>query len=343
MADDKKQRLVYSVIEFLNDSIADGTVKEDDKEGLEVAIQCIGEAFGVDPESEEQAAKLTIKPAKLLNIFDVFLKTRERTQAPSSAAQDSSAASSSSTGPKGPSEADKAEAEKLKQKGNGLMSSKKYDEAIDEYTKAIDLDPTNPVFYSNRAAAHASKGDHLSAIGDAEQAISIDPKFVKAYSRLGHAQFSIGDYSAAVDAFERGLKLDPTNAHLKSSLESAKGRLASEGGASRSPAASPTTGTRGAGGGGTPNLNDLLGSLGGGAGGGGGGMPDLSSLLSNPAIMQMASQLAQNGGLDQLMQSPDIANLANRFRSGNMPSMEEMMNNPALRNLAQQYGGGAGL
>lgn len=37
MADDRKQRLVYSVIEFLNDSIADGTVKEEDKESLEVA------------------------------------------------------------------------------------------------------------------------------------------------------------------------------------------------------------------------------------------------------------------------------------------------------------------
>ena len=73
------------------------------------------------------------------------------------------------------------------------MSAKKYDEAIAEYTKAIDLDGTNPVFLSNRAAAHASKGDHLSAIGDAEQAISIDPKFVKAYSRLGCVHALIGE------------------------------------------------------------------------------------------------------------------------------------------------------
>ncbi|TFK30377.1 TPR-like protein [Coprinopsis marcescibilis] len=178
---DKKQRLVYSVIDFLNESIADGTVKEEDKESLEVAIQCIGEAFGVDPDNEEQAAKLSIKPATLLNVFDVFLKTRERTQA-SPTAQ----AASTSAGPSSPSAANKGEADKLKQQGNALMSSKKYDEAIDAYTKAIDLDGSNPVYYSNRAAAHASKNDHLAAIGDAEQAISIDPKFVKAYSRLGY-------------------------------------------------------------------------------------------------------------------------------------------------------------
>ena len=34
---DKQQRLVLSIIEFLTQSIQDGTVSEDDKEGLEVA------------------------------------------------------------------------------------------------------------------------------------------------------------------------------------------------------------------------------------------------------------------------------------------------------------------
>lgn len=65
------------------------------------------------------------------------------------------------------------------------MSGKSYDEAIETYTQAIELDSTNPVYYSNRAAAHSSKGDHLSAIGDAEKAIEVDPSYVKAYHRLG--------------------------------------------------------------------------------------------------------------------------------------------------------------
>lgn len=34
---EKQQRLVYTIIEFLNQSIENGTVKADDKEGLEVA------------------------------------------------------------------------------------------------------------------------------------------------------------------------------------------------------------------------------------------------------------------------------------------------------------------
>ena len=188
------QKLVYGIIEFLNKSLEDGTVKQDDKEGLEVAsvsqillsdarieltvafspVQCIGEAFGVDPSDKDQSERLSIKPASLESVFDLFLKTRDKV-----------ASSSASPKPAGPTAEDKANAEKLKQKGNSLMSGKKYDEAIKSYSEAIELDATNPVYYSNRAAAHSSKGDHLSAIGDAEKAIEVHPPYVKSYHRLG--------------------------------------------------------------------------------------------------------------------------------------------------------------
>ena len=37
-----KQRLVLSILDFLSESMTDGTVKEEDKEGLEVAGLCTG-------------------------------------------------------------------------------------------------------------------------------------------------------------------------------------------------------------------------------------------------------------------------------------------------------------
>ena len=91
-----KQRLVLSIIDFLNQSIQDGTVKQDDQESLEVAstyaqthfiglvteflfpVQCIGEAFAVDPSNDTQREQLSVKPATLESIFDVFIKTRSK-------------------------------------------------------------------------------------------------------------------------------------------------------------------------------------------------------------------------------------------------------------------------
>ena len=65
------------------------------------------------------------------------------------------------------------------------MAQKKYAEAIANYGEAIEKNPSNPVYFSNRAAAHSQAGDHQKAIDDAEQAKTLDPNFTKAYSRLG--------------------------------------------------------------------------------------------------------------------------------------------------------------
>jgi small glutamine-rich tetratricopeptide repeat-containing protein alpha len=318
---------VYSIIEFLNQSIQDGTVKTDDQEGLEVAIQCIGEAFGVDPSNKEQSQILSVKPASLQSIFDVFIKTRDKVSSEPQSSQSS-----------GPSADDKAQAEKSKQAGNAQMSNKDYDAAIESYNKAISSDPTNPVYYSNRAAAYSSKGDHLAAVGDAEKAISVDPKFVKAYHRLGHAQYSLGDFKASASAFERGLRLDPGNAGLKSGLQNSQARITSDDTSSPNESSSRSSSTPGAPGAGLGGMADMMRNMGMGSGG---GMPDLAGMMNNPQLMAMAQQMAANGGLANLMQNPTVADMMSRIQSGNMPSMDELLADPTMQELANQFGGGA--
>jgi Flp pilus assembly protein TadD len=44
----------------------------------------------------------------------------------------------------------KSEAENAKKLGNDAFANKKFDEAIVLYNQAIQLDPDNAVFYSNR-------------------------------------------------------------------------------------------------------------------------------------------------------------------------------------------------
>src|SRR5882757_978653 len=79
----------------------------------------------------------------------------------------------------------KSLAEQLRIKGNGLIASKDYVGAIAAYTSAIIMDPTNALYYSNRAAARSSSGNHRGAAKDAQRAIELDSNMVPAYHRLG--------------------------------------------------------------------------------------------------------------------------------------------------------------
>ncbi|TGJ82044.1 hypothetical protein E0Z10_g6719 [Xylaria hypoxylon] len=123
-----------------------------------------------------------------------------------------------------------ASADELKTLGNNAMAAKNFDEAIDAFTKAIELAPENHVLYSNRSAAYASKKDWTNALGDAEKTTNVKPDWPRGWGRKGAALHGSGDLVGAVDAYEEGLKLDPNNAGLKSSLASVQRAIEQESG-----------------------------------------------------------------------------------------------------------------
>ena len=59
--------------------------------------------------------------------------------------------------------------------GKRLYSQEKWIESIDAYTKAISIDPNEPVFYCNRSASWAHLKQFEKSLLDAEQAISLKP------------------------------------------------------------------------------------------------------------------------------------------------------------------------
>ena len=82
------------------------------------------------------------------------------------------------------------------------MASKDYIEAIAAYTSAIALDSTNPLYYSNRAAAHSSSNNHEETVKDAQRAIEIDSRFVDAYYRLGSVLDNFSPYHTSHRDFQ---------------------------------------------------------------------------------------------------------------------------------------------
>lgn len=82
---------------------------------------------------------------------------------------------------------DAAAALEHKARGNELYKSQRYTEAIEEYNKAIELDPSNPRFYGNRSAAHMMQKQYDEVIADCKKAVELDEQFTKAYLRGGKA------------------------------------------------------------------------------------------------------------------------------------------------------------
>jgi len=62
-----------------------------------------------------------------------------------------------------------------------LVEQGSYDEAIEECTEAIKLDPNLAIAYNNRAVAYLHMGQYDLAIADCTKAIELDPSLADPY------------------------------------------------------------------------------------------------------------------------------------------------------------------
>lgn len=236
------------------------------------------------------------------------------------------------------SEEQKKEAEKYKLEGNRYMAQQKFADSVVSYTEAIENDPTNAIYYSNRSAAYSSLRESEKAVEDARKAIEIDSKYSKGYSRLGLALYSLGDAEGSMEAYEQGLRAEGNNPTdgMKRGYETAKKRVQEELEATvpEGSVAEDEEKPSGSGGGGLPDFSKMFGN---------GQMPDLGSLMSNPQVASMARNMMSNPAFSGIMNNPKMQEMAEKFQSnGGMPSMADIMSNPELVNMAKSmFGSGA--
>lgn len=68
-----------------------------------------------------------------------------------------------------------------KERGNNYFKKGNFKQSIDCYTKAIQLDPSNPFYFTNRSAAYFNIKQYQKSIEDAKSAINIDSSFDKVW------------------------------------------------------------------------------------------------------------------------------------------------------------------
>ncbi len=76
--------------------------------------------------------------------------------------------------------------------GVGKLASGDYQGAINDFNKAIEINPKDADAYYNRGFAKAKLGDYRKAIEDFNKAIEINPNYAMAYHNRGFAKIKLG-------------------------------------------------------------------------------------------------------------------------------------------------------
>ncbi|XP_033210821.1 E3 ubiquitin-protein ligase CHIP [Belonocnema kinseyi] len=95
----------------------------------------------------------------------------------------------------------------LKEQGNRLFSLHKYEDAANCYTKAIIKNPSQALYFTNRALCHLKLKRWESSCQDCRRALDMDPCLVKGHFFLGLALLELELYDEAIKHLQRGVDL----------------------------------------------------------------------------------------------------------------------------------------
>ncbi|XP_015371446.1 PREDICTED: small glutamine-rich tetratricopeptide repeat-containing protein alpha [Diuraphis noxia] len=257
-----KKKIALLIVNHLKTQLSNDSFNDESLESMEVAVQCIESAYSLNPTESDNVE------VKLESIVKEYYQVRE--QKPIQKAEIS--------------QAHKEEAENHKKFGNEYMKMQNNDKAIEAYTIAIKLNPLNPIYYCNRAAAFNAIGKYINAIQDCQKAIELDSTYCKAYCRLGLAFSYLKDYDKAASCYKKACELDPDNQGYQRNYQLTLNNLQTVSGTPSQSPNDPITAT--------PNLMETAARI----------MtdnPDVSSVLSN--ILGDVTSTGSDG-LDRLMQ-----------------------------------------
>jgi tetratricopeptide (TPR) repeat protein len=101
------------------------------------------------------------------------------------------------------------EKEGIKIRGLGYEEKGQYDEAISNYTKALEINPRDAEAYYNRGVVYNRKGQYDEAISDFTKALEINARDADAYYNRGIVHNRKSQYNEAISDFSKALEINP--------------------------------------------------------------------------------------------------------------------------------------
>ena len=93
------------------------------------------------------------------------------------------------------------------EQGDTYFVREQWDEAIVQYTNAIELDPELAEAYNNRGSVYHYKGEFDNAIADYSRAIELDPNYDPAYYNRGNTYLYKGEFDNAIADYNKVIEV----------------------------------------------------------------------------------------------------------------------------------------
>lgn len=90
-----------------------------------------------------------------------------------------------------------------------IFTAKDYENAIKFYSQAIELNPSNAIYYGNRSLAYLRTECYGYALADATRAVEMDKKYIKGYYRRAASNMALGKFRAALRDYETVSRPEP--------------------------------------------------------------------------------------------------------------------------------------
>jgi DnaJ family protein C protein 7 len=116
--------------------------------------------------------------------------------------------------------------ERMKEEGNAAFKASRFQEAIDTYGKALEVDPanklTNSKILQNRALCHSRQKSWTAAVADCDRALELDPSYTKARKTRAKALGESGNWQEAVRELKQIQEENPSEPNIAKDIRNAE-------------------------------------------------------------------------------------------------------------------------